>query len=167
MMDAHRFAGFNHFGIAYAFLAVNDVFPDRALKQPCILKDHAELLVNIFTCKFAYRGAVDEYVATFDFIEAHVQIDRRCLARAGWPDNGDFLAGSCFCRKIMNDCHIGILVPEAHIAEFHFALCGGDMRYLIAFVFHFFFTQKFKNTISGGGCGLETVETCASAQAVG
>ncbi|MNC37495.1 hypothetical protein D3C75_860630 [compost metagenome] len=56
----------------------------------------------ILTLQLADRLSVNSNVAALDLIKTHQQINQRAFPCSSRSDNGDLLAGGCYCGKIVN-----------------------------------------------------------------
>src|SRR5260370_5969795 len=72
--------------------SIGDILTDGPVKEPCILKHHAECAAQVSTFDMRNIYAIHQNPTTIDFVEAHQQIDQGGLARACRTDNGDPLS---------------------------------------------------------------------------
>ena len=112
--------------------AVEQVLADRAVEQPGVLQNHAEMLAQVVTGDVARIHAVDGDRTALDLIEAHEQVDQRGLAGAGRADDGDRLAGLGLQRQVL-DQRLGRIVAELDVVEAHQTLDVLDVLGVLAF----------------------------------
>ena len=70
---------------------VDKIFPDCALKQPCILQNHAEQLMHVLTSDILRGHAVNLNAAVGNFIEPHKKVYHGSLTGAGRADDRNLL----------------------------------------------------------------------------
>ena len=124
--------------------AVEQVLADRAVEQPGVLQNHAEVLTQIVAGDVARIHAVDGNRPALDLVEAHEQVDQRGLAGAGRADDGDRLAGLGLQRKIL-DQRFGRIVAELDMVEPHQALDVLDVLGVLAFGHLLGFVQELED----------------------
>ncbi len=99
--------GFDNLFIRGVKVAVTDIFHYRTLKQPCILKHHAEIGAELVAAHRINIRAVKINVTGIYVIETHKQVDNRCFARTGGAYNGRDRACRRHNVKIIYKRHIG------------------------------------------------------------
>ena len=99
-----------------ADLAVRDVVPDRARKQPRVLQHHAECLPHLAARYLAGVDLVDADAPGVDVVEPHQQVDDRRLACAGRSHDRDRLARPDLQAEVLDQRLVG-LVAEVDVLE--------------------------------------------------
>ena len=108
--------------------AVGNVVGDRPLKEARILEHHAEGAAQVGTGHLADVPAVQQDLAAVRVVEAHQQVDKRGLARAGAAHHGDLLSGQRAEVHVLHQAFF-FRVAEAHMPEFHLAAhLAGNIR---------------------------------------
>ena len=158
VVDADGAAGALDLGVRDALLAVDDVFADRALKEPGVLQDHAELLVDIAARDLRRRHVVDADLAALQLVKAHEKVHHRRLARAGRTDDRDLLAGLCLGGEVVDDELVGVLIAEADVTECDLAADVFEALCLRALVGHFVGFEEGEHALARGGGGLHVRE---------
>src|SRR6266700_3437297 len=75
-----------------AITAIGDISADGPVEEPGILEYHTESAAQFPTFDLCNVHSIYQNLAAVDFIEAHQQVDKGCLASAGWTDNRDHLS---------------------------------------------------------------------------
>ena len=70
---------------------IDEILPNRALKQPCILQNHAEQLMHVLTSDILRGHAVNLNAAVGNFIESHKKVYHGGLTGAGRADDRNLL----------------------------------------------------------------------------
>ncbi len=130
--------------------------PDGAFKEPGVLEDHAEQVVDVFPGEVGDIFAVDADLAAVQLIKPHEKIDQSGFSRAGGAYNGNFLPGLCVGGEILNDGFVR-RIAEADVREHHVALDlrGGQAFCFMRLVGQLLLIQEFKDPLRSGGGGLE------------
>ena len=102
-----------------------DIFADSTRFQPGFLQHHAVAAAQASARDGADILAFHSDGAAAHIIKAHEQIDERCLAAAGWPDNGDALAR--LHGKVQSaDQRTVRIIGEGDVLQGHMALHIGE-----------------------------------------
>ena len=104
---------------SHPVMIVDEILPDRALKQPCVLQDHAEHAdARPHVASRCVGTPSIRMLPPSDLIEAHQQVDHGGLARAGRADDRDLLTGCDMGGKVLDDDLIRrIRIAEADMLE--------------------------------------------------
>ena len=128
--------------------AVPDIFHNGSLKQPGVLKYHAENLTQLAAVEIAYIGAIHQDSAAVHIVKTHQKLHHSGFSCAGRPYDGYGLAGLHGTVKVMDNNFIRI-ITEYYVLEVNSALREFQMDRVLHILYLFFLFQEFKNTFCG------------------
>lgn len=97
--------GFHHF-VGCVQLPVADVVTNRAVVQPCVLKNHSEQTAQIVAFERLDFGAVDENRPFLDIVKPHQQFDDGGFSGPCRTDDGNFLTRLNLETEVLDDRRI-------------------------------------------------------------
>ena len=113
-------------------LRISQIVRYGSLKEPCVLKNHAEPVPQLPSGHVADIRSVHCDGAAVCLIEAHEQVYQGGLAGAGGAHDGHFLAGLYRQIYVLHQ-HVAGSIAEPHIFEGHAAgaVLGDDAVFFI------------------------------------
>ena len=140
------------------FFAVNDIFVDRAVEEPCVLQHHRVSTAQGIALDIADLRVFYENVAAVYVVETHEQVDDGGLTSTRGTNDRDGLTGLCVHGNLVKDC-LFRGVAEGDVFKFHVAEDSFGERLCVCFVSGFgFFVDDAEHALCCGKCGLEFVE---------
>ena len=139
--------------VGSGFVAVTEVFHDRAAEKPAVLEHHAVAAAQSVAAEVADIGAVEQYSALVHLVKAHEQIDERGFAAAGGTDYRNVEAARHLEREVLyqrffgnvGEAHVLDRDPAPAVIDGSFALVGGLVSPF----------EDLKDPLGGGDSGVE------------
>ncbi len=157
-VDARRFCRRFHFLERSVLLAVDDIFIDRTVEEPCVLQHHRVSTAQGIALDIAQLHAFHVDITAVHVIKTHEQVDDGGLACARGTNDRDRLAGFCMHGDLVKDCLFGS-VAEGDVFKFHVSEDSLGKCLCLCFVSGFgLFVDDAEHALCCGKCGLKFVE---------
>ena len=98
-----RLCSGNNFFFGCVFVAVTQIFHNRSVEQPAVLKNHSVAFSEVVTGDIHNVNTVNADFAAVRVIKSHKKIDECCLAATCRTDNGNVTAALDIKRKVCDE----------------------------------------------------------------